>query len=462
MQERVRKAVVIGLAVLSFIAPIKFTQPVILHRMFQPPSEFFEWIFAPWLPALFYAAAGALFLMGLGCGGWRAVHWTVWLFAGLFLAAQTVAALGSCAPDLTFVTMELFLGLVAGYLLGASQIRDSRDLIRVLTGWMIAGFVIAWSGIYQANGGLEETRRFLHQHPEYATAPEIWTKIQSDRIFSTFGYPNALGGFVAAAVFVIGAWGVHSLRAGGAKPASLAAAPASERPPDLNLMADVRGGAFRKIRGGICAALVILGLLYCLWKSQSKGAYAALFLAFAPGAWLLVRRRTTALIVVGIAFAIALLGFGLGYGRAALEKGAKTWEARMGYWRAAWKIGRDHPIRGAGPGSFGRMYPGYKTAEDEETRLVHNNYLQMWADSGLAGFVTFLLWLPGTLVLWVWRWRAMRAREGMVPILVWCACTAFALHSLVDFDLYMIGNSWPIFVLLGYLSNTRPPAPIPG
>ena len=59
--------------------------------------------------------------------------------------------------------------------------------------------------------------------------------------------------------------------------------------------------------------------------------------------------------------------------------------ARGDYWRGAVAIARDHPLFGTGPGTFGSIYPKYKTATTEEAQLVHNSYLQMASDSGAAG-----------------------------------------------------------------------------
>ena len=181
----------------------------------------------------------------------------------------------------------------------------------------------------------------------------------------------------------------------------------------------------------------MLPLAVVLWVQKQKWIYfilGAFLICSSAGLW---------------------LGYGQDYGRSMIQVANRSSQERMRFWIAAWKIGRDHPLFGTGPGTFAMMYPHYREAGDEDTLLVHNNYLQMWTDSGLAGFITFLFWLPGSLWLWLRKWKNVPCKNRAVPMLLWCACMTFALHSLVDFDLYMIGNSWPIFVLLGYLSEGR-------
>ncbi len=78
---------------------------------------------------------------------------------------------------------------------------------------------------------------------------------------------------------------------------------------------------------------------------------------------------------------------------------------------------------------------------------MHNLYLQMWSDSGLLGFFTWIVFFPGVLIQWVRREKS----KSTVQWCIACAGIAFALHSFLDFDFYMVGNVWPLFVLLGYL-----------
>ncbi len=425
MNERLRQGVVFGLAFLSFLAPLKFTQPVVLYHLIDWPKNGGEWFYSFWPNTIFYIMLFPLAMMGLRWSGWKETRKFVSLTPVIFLLVQLLSTLESVDQTLSLETFWLFCSLTIGYLLGARTIRNQNDLQWILFGWFLGSMIVVWSGITQATGGLEETRRFLYQHPELAKLqPDLWKKVESDRIFATLFYPNALGGYVVSAVFVVVAWCFHV-----------------ETKTSFPLIL--------KRLSWIVGILLVLGLLDCLWQSQSKGAYIVLFISIMLAVFLLVQQRKKAFILTGMIFILSILGFGLGYGKQAIEKGKKTWEARLGYWQAAWNIGWDHPLLGTGPGTFEKMYSHYKKPRDEDTRLVHNNYLQMWSDSGFLGWITFLIWLPGSLILWLYHHWKISPRNRVIQTLIWCACVAFALHSLIDFDLYMISNSWPIFILLG-------------
>ncbi len=425
-----RRAAVGFLAALCGLVPLKFSQPVILRDFGFTPMGWLDWLFSAWPNVLFYAlmAAAALVVIPFSLDlSWKGRGGRVLLPPLAFLAVQGLAGLASVDGTMSWRVLALFLALAMGWCLGACLVRDERDLGWIALGWLIGGFLVGWSGYSQATGGLEETRQYLHLHPELAAGqPMLWEKIESNRIFATFVNPNALGGYIASTIFMIAAW--------------LAVARKSR-----SIWPWLAGG------GGIVL------LLFCLWKSQSKGAYAALFAVLLIAVFTLSPRRRLAALLAGAVILVSVLGFALGYGQKAVDKGRKTFAARTDYWKAAWQIGLDHPVLGSGPGTFSLLYPRYKAWEAESTRLVHNNYLQMWSDSGLMGFITFLIWMPGTLAVWWRRWRRTPALERVAPTLAWCACLVFALHSLVDFDLYLISNSWPIFVLLGWLAASEPP-----
>jgi hypothetical protein len=439
MSERLRKATIVALAFLCWIVPLKFTQPVLFYDFVYwpqvPPPALggssnylwdlmLVWFYNAWPTPLFYALFVPIAIVGLIVGNWKKVSPWIWTLPICFFLSQLLAGMTTVHWPLTKSVLLLSAALSMGYLLGGIVIRDRREVLWILSGCLIASVYVLVSGISQAQGGLEETRRFLQAHPEFAHGdPNIFKKVESDRIFSVFINPNMLGGYISSALFFVAAWGMG--------------------------LTDY----FKRTRlNWILSGGIGLALLYCLLKSQSKGAYAVFFISLAIGVLLLIPRRRMALMILAALFGISLFGFGLGYGRKAVDKGIKTWGARVGYWKAAVEIGKDYPLLGSGPGTFSVMYPRYKNLEDEDTRLVHNNYLQMWSDSGVLGFVSFFLWFPGSLAIWWWRNRNIPPQQRVVSTLIWCGCLAFALHSLVDFDLYLLSNSWPIFVLTGYLA----------
>jgi len=420
MRERLRFYSVLGLALLSFLAPLKFSLPVVFYNLQIWPSGLMEWLIAMWPETLFYAGFALLFMIGIAAmtPQERRPRWM--LLPALFVGVQLLAALAGIDLQTSLHVLFLMLSVVLGFWLGGTFLRSEREIRWVLLAWVLASVFVAWKGISDATGGLEETRQYLQMHPEIATGnPELWHKVQSNRIFSTFVYPNALGGFIICALWIIAAWMFLP----------------SEGTKEFDML--------RRVAAGVIG----MALLYCLWKSGSKGSYASLV---ATGMVLLLTRfrRWKGMLPSLIVLLLLAMGiFAVGYGRVAVEMGRRTLEARLDYWQAALKIGWDHPFLGSGPGAFAKLYPQYKSAAAESTRLTHNLYLQMWSDSGLIGLLTCIAFFPGILIQWFRREKSKSALQWCIA----CAGVAFAFHSFMDFDFYMVGNVWPLFVLLGHL-----------
>ena len=66
--------------------------------------------------------------------------------------------------------------------------------------------------------------------------------------------------------------------------------------------------------------------------------------------------------------------------------GATSAGARLDYWHAAVQTTFTHPLLGTGPGTFQRPYAKLKSPEAEMARLTHNDYLEQFSDSGIAGW----------------------------------------------------------------------------
>jgi len=118
-------------------------------------------------------------------------------------------------------------------------------------------------------------------------------------------------------------------------------------------------------------------------------------------------------------------------------------------------IFRDHPWRGTGPGTFGSIYPSYKTSATEPAQLVHNDFLQMGSDAGVVSLLAYAaLWVVALLnALQVARQRT----SDLAAAAICGSLAAWVTHGLLDFDLYVPGTAWPAFLLLGSLQGLKVP-----
>ncbi|HEX4823349.1 MAG TPA: O-antigen ligase family protein [Candidatus Polarisedimenticolaceae bacterium] len=209
---------------------------------------------------------------------------------------------------------------------------------------------------------------------------------------------------------------------------------------------------------GGCAVLGAIGLVL-------SGSRAGI-LAFAVGlAALLAARRLKGWLVVGIVLAVCLgLAVGVaswagGEGRALKPSPYKSgsldpsFAMRWDIWGRTLTIIRDFPVTGSGLGTFGYVYAIYdRPGEWLETDQAHNDYLQIVAETGLAGAV-LLLWALVVLTRRVLR-PAVRHRSGFRWTSAACVSAVFAiaLHAIFEFGLQIPAVAVEFAVTLGILT----------
>jgi len=420
-----QRLVVACLAGLAFFAPLKFGTPVIAQAALVPPGTFYEWVFFAWPNQLATLVAFAG-LMWLVLDEHRLAARVDFLFVLplIFLAAQAVAAPPSIAPQTTADTLMAFAADVLLFYAAAWYVRDGAAAGRIFGALGLATVLVMVTALEQRYGGLQRTREFTALYVDTVhTPPDLLLRLKSNRVFATLTYPNALAGFLVVTFAPMLAW------------------------------IWMRGRMW--VPWMKWATMVFVGglMAFCLALTGSRGgsiAFAAMLMAglfcFVPKGSQRTRWVVIALLAVAGGFVAAQRAGFIGLGTESVS-------ARRDYWKGAIAIARDHPWLGTGPGTFGSIYPKYKTASTEEAQLVHNNFLQMWSDSGIGGFLAFaLLWLVALRD----AFELARQRRGDAAAIAVCAALAgWVVHSLMDFDLYVPGVAMPAFLLLGVLQGLK-------
>lgn len=141
-----------------------------------------------------------------------------------------------------------------------------------------------------------------------------------------------------------------------------------------------------------------LVMLHAILMSYSRGA----MLSGAVGAmWLLSHHRPrwrAGLIVAGLCVAIAFLA-----GPEIRHRFLTTTnfhqdpsaQSRLDSWAAAWEMAWDHPLTGQGIRNSRQFI--YNYGADRQGRTIHNQYLQVAADSGIPAAVFYILMLGGAI-----------------------------------------------------------------
>ncbi|MBI2926200.1 MAG: O-antigen ligase family protein [Verrucomicrobia bacterium] len=405
------------------IALLKFGNPVILDRLVVPPADFFEFVFQPW-PVHW----GHVMLAGLAVGAVplarfrvEVPRWILWLPL-VWLGWQVAAGVRTVNAQLSHEVLKHFVSCVAGFYLGIFVLSRARRTDWFQLAVLAALAWVIWQGLEQHFGGLEATRQFVRTQPNWQQLPaEYLKKLESNRIFSTLVYPNALAGAMLL-LLPMGMAGLWQLSA------------------RLSIVT----------RWTLVGILGLSGLGCLYWSGSKSGWLIALVMALVAFLQLKLGRAAKVWIV-GTVLAVGLAGFFIKFAPY-FQRGATSVGARFDYWRAGVQIARQNPIFGTGPGTFSVGYAKIKAPESEMTRLTHNDYLEQACDSGLVGFLSYTAFVLGSVGL---LYRKVRTADwGWFTI--WMGVCAWALQGLVEFGLYIPALAWPAFVFLGSLWGGAP------
>jgi len=132
-------------------------------------------------------------------------------------------------------------------------------------------------------------------------------------------------------------------------------------------------------------------------------------------------------------------------------------------WKAGMTMWQDHKLMGAGPGQFDALFPLYRPAAvQERPGWMHNDYLQLLVEYGTIGASLLALGML-LLLAGAWKTRKYVLRQGRdlgnqrhsnraaFVMGASISLVAIAVHSLLDFNLYIPANGLLAVALAGML-----------
>ncbi|MFH1772620.1 MAG: O-antigen ligase family protein [Candidatus Omnitrophota bacterium] len=120
---------------------------------------------------------------------------------------------------------------------------------------------------------------------------------------------------------------------------------------------------------------------------------------------------------------------------------------RLRLWKAALLMFKDSPFLGKGLGTFMHYITEYE--KGMLPQYTHNCYLQILAETGLAGFACFLLFL-GKIILTGYR-QLIKERNSVYSGL-FAALLVFLIHSFFDTQLFSLKLSILFWILLSFVT----------
>jgi len=112
-------------------------------------------------------------------------------------------------------------------------------------------------------------------------------------------------------------------------------------------------------------------------------------------------------------------------------------------WKSSLKLAWESFPLGVGPGNFSVVYPTVASPQEHEilgsdtsTAHAHNDYLQVFAETGLPGILA-MLWLIAALLSFLWKHAAPNEKCDHAHHAVLAAVVGFCMHAVFSFPFHL-------------------------
>ena len=230
-----------------------------------------------------------------------------------------------------------------------------------------------------------------------------------------------------------------------------------------------RAGDVPSRRFACWIGLTLLTLaLFCAFSRAMSLIWLAGVLGFTALAWRSRVGRGNLLAYIGLGVVCYLLSISLAPDLGARVTGTgdlqMTLDVRQAMWQSTMNMWRDHPLLGAGIGTFRILYPSYRSVADQVTagNSPHNDYLLGLAEGGPL-LLALYLFLAGAVV---WRGLSLARqllagstdREDVQRLLANAALAlaagALLTHALVNFVTITLSLQFLLGCIVGLLFAT--------
>ena len=382
-------------------------------------------LYEPFIAAkevLVQAGTATIAICWLWSGGAKKLVLTpTWIPIASFLGIGTASLMWSSNVSVTFQTVQYFSIYVLLFAVASSAFRSTESRTALAVTMFFVGSIEAAYVLLQCAVG----------DPFFAVG-QLSGKWAA---FGTLGNPNWTGEFLAVAALVT----LGRL---------------------IDLRRSEKTGYFAGLSAfqGTFAGFTLMTL--ALAATLARGAAFAFIVGAA--AFFIVGRNENGLrirsivspaaaIVAGVVFVLlAVLS-----NQAAIDNllNVKSFRGRILIWEATVMMIRDAPIFGHGAGTFGLNFPVFQadilsspTAASfipnaSFTTFAHNDYLQIWAEFGVAGIIAVLV------LVWMLLKRGRTLASDPLTLGLWAAMISILVNAAVAFPFHL-PTTLMLFVIL--------------
>ncbi len=182
----------------------------------------------------------------------------------------------------------------------------------------------------------------------------------------------------------------------------------------------------------------IVPLSFALFLTKSLGAFLSIFLALIIYFYLqdkLGKRRI--LLLFGLLAIIGLIFITRTTTQKQYTQPIFSVVMRLNYWKDTLEIIKAKPLTGVGVGNFNLP----------QCRYTHNSYLQIWAEMGVLGLISFLWLMIVSIKSGVENIKQSNYKKEIISLIT--ASSVFLIHNLIDFTFFLPEVSLIWWMILG-------------
>jgi len=336
--------------------------------------------------------------------------WLILLFLiaatiGVVISTDKIAALG--------IWKAYFIEPILLLIVLLNTFKEKKDFKKLFYAFSASAIIISLIAIYQKFTG--------------AWIPnEFWRAEETRRVTSVFGYPNAIGLFLAPIVI----WNLGEL-----------------------ILKWKENIWLQRI---FYAVVIILSSLAIFW-AKSEGAIVAMLVV---AAIIFIKNKKTRWFAVGIIAIGIVLIFALpASGNIITEKlllKDYSGEIRREMWSETWDMLTERPLQGAGLASYQDRVAIFHTKPHIEVYLYpHNIFLNFWSEIGLLGLVVWWF-IIGKIVIDYFRGKRQKAKGNSTDYFITLmVILVILIHGLVDVPYFKNDLSVFWWILMGFILQTK-------
>ncbi|MCM8804594.1 MAG: O-antigen ligase family protein [Candidatus Omnitrophica bacterium] len=284
---------------------------------------------------------------------------------------------------------------------------------------LIITFFITIYGIYQRFWGLEETRKWLMENLNNIDfkniSPTFIDRIQSNRIFSTFIYPNIYASFLISIMpflfFIF-------------------------LKENNNLL-------------GIFSISIFFLSFFNLILTESMGGLLIFLFVFHLIFLQIIMDEIKFKKILPFFILIEIFIVFFGYHFKILPHIHSLMD-RILYWKASIKIILLNPFFGIGPENFKYYFLKFKLPEGLEAKHAHNLFFEIFVENGIFGLFLFSFFL-----MYIINSSFKEKKDRYLYLGIFYLFLSFLLHNLIDFDFYDPSVAVLFFIFGGLVNNKR-------